>query len=218
MAFDEVRFPPEIENGITGGPTFSTTVLQGTQGFEQRNQNWKYERGFWDLSNAIKNQEELNVLVAFWNARLGPLRGFRFKDWLDYRQDMTLANDWMGFGEIQIDNTHYQLSKRHFDTGDSSYVRPIRKPLQGTMQVRIGATPLNESPTPLPAALEFYMDYATGIVEFGLSSPHTLGGISWKGEFDVPVRFNNDSMAVTLDHYRLYSWGQIAMVEIRDVV
>ncbi len=39
-AFHEVRFPPDISYGTTGGPAFSTTVFQAASGFEQRNVNW----------------------------------------------------------------------------------------------------------------------------------------------------------------------------------
>jgi uncharacterized protein (TIGR02217 family) len=34
-------------------------------------------------------------------------------------------------------------------------------------------------------------------------------------EFDVPVRFDTDHMAVTIESYRLHSWQQIPILELR---
>ena len=34
-------------------------------------------------------------------------------------------------------------------------------------------------------------------------------------EFDVPVRFDTDHMAVTIESYRLHAWQQIPIVELR---
>jgi uncharacterized protein (TIGR02217 family) len=34
-------------------------------------------------------------------------------------------------------------------------------------------------------------------------------------EFDVPVRFDTDHMAVTIETYRLHNWQQIPIVELR---
>jgi uncharacterized protein (TIGR02217 family) len=35
------------------------------------------------------------------------------------------------------------------------------------------------------------------------------------GEFDVPVRFDTDHMAVTIETYQLHNWQQIPIVELR---
>ena len=34
-------------------------------------------------------------------------------------------------------------------------------------------------------------------------------------EFDVPVRFDTDHMAVTIETFRLHRWQQIPLVELR---
>jgi uncharacterized protein (TIGR02217 family) len=34
-------------------------------------------------------------------------------------------------------------------------------------------------------------------------------------EFDVPVRFDTDHMAVTIESYRLHNWQQIPILELR---
>jgi uncharacterized protein (TIGR02217 family) len=40
-------------------------------------------------------------------------------------------------------------------------------------------------------------------------------GISGDFEFDVPVRFDTDHMAVTIETYRLRAWQQIRVIELR---
>lgn len=84
MAFDEVRFPTEIAYGSKGGPEFSTDVVVMASGAEQRNQNWTYARyRFYPLED-IKSPTQVAEILAFFNARRGRARGFRFKDWSDY--------------------------------------------------------------------------------------------------------------------------------------
>jgi uncharacterized protein (TIGR02217 family) len=35
-------------------------------------------------------------------------------------------------------------------------------------------------------------------------------------EFDVPVRFDTDHMAVTIETFRLHRWQQIPILELRS--
>jgi hypothetical protein len=36
-----------------------------------------------------------------------------------------------------------------------------------------------------------------------------------EADFDVPVRFDTDHMAVTIESYRMHNWQQIPIVELR---
>jgi hypothetical protein len=82
--FHEVRFPDNVAYGATGGPEFATTVVVTGSGREQRNVNWAEARGRWDVASGLKNQAQLDELIAFFRARNGRAYGFRFKDWTDY--------------------------------------------------------------------------------------------------------------------------------------
>jgi len=84
VAFHDIQFPPEISYGAQGGPEFSTSVITVKSGQESRNQNWSESRIKWDVSTAIKNQTDLEELIAFFRARKGRAHAFRFKDWSDY--------------------------------------------------------------------------------------------------------------------------------------
>jgi uncharacterized protein (TIGR02217 family) len=64
--------------------------------------------------------------------------------------------------------------------------------------------------------LGWSVDTTTGLVTF--STAPTLGvEISAGFEFDVPVRFDTDHMAVTVETYRLHAWQQIPIVELRGL-
>jgi uncharacterized protein (TIGR02217 family) len=40
--------------------------------------------------------------------------------------------------------------------------------------------------------------------------------VTWQGEFDVPCRFDTDTMQIEIVDKDIYSWGQIPIVEIRS--
>jgi uncharacterized protein (TIGR02217 family) len=57
-------------------------------------------------------------------------------------------------------------------------------------------------------------DTTTGLVTFG-TPPALSVEVTADLEFDVPVRFDTDHMAVTIETYRLHAWQQIPIVELR---
>jgi uncharacterized protein (TIGR02217 family) len=58
------------------------------------------------------------------------------------------------------------------------------------------------------------VDAATGLVTF--STPPAAGQvITASFQFDVPVRFDVDRLAASLDAYGIHSWHEIALVEVR---
>ena len=59
------------------------------------------------------------------------------------------------------------------------------------------------------------VDTTTRLVTF--STPPALGvEITADVEFDVPVRFDTDHMAVTVESYRLHAWQQIPIFELKS--
>jgi uncharacterized protein (TIGR02217 family) len=55
----------------------------------------------------------------------------------------------------------------------------------------------------------------TGLITF-TSAPAADVEITADFEFDVPVRFDTDHMAVTIETFRLHRWQQIPIVELRN--
>jgi uncharacterized protein (TIGR02217 family) len=196
--FHEIRFPDNIAYGATGGPEFATTVIVTGAGHEQRNVNWAEARGRWDVGSGLNNQQQLDALIAFFRARKGKAFGFRFKDWTDFKATEQL----LGTGD---DSTiTFQLIKL-YPSGSAVESRTIAKPVAGTVQIFLdGVEQLSG----------WYVDVTTGVVTF--TSPPTQNiDVTADFEFDVPVRFDTDHMAVTIETYKLHHWQQIPIVELR---
>ena len=84
-------------------------------------------------------------------------------------------------------------------------VRAITKPVGGTVKVYLDS---------IEQASGWSVDTTTGLVTF--DTPPALGvEVAADFEFDVPVRFDTDHMAVTIETYQLHNWQQIPIVELR---
>lgn len=202
MAFDEVRLPTCIEAGATGGPGFKTTVIVLSSGFEKRNQDWSETRGEWDISFGIKEKDDLDALIAFFYARRGRARGFRFKDFSDYILEMQA----IGVGDGV--NDEFQIYKR-YTSGGVDYDRVLTKIVTGTLQVWVNGV--------LQPGGNYTIDYNTGLITF--SAPNIPAGsaiVSAAAEFDVPVRFDIDKLGVNMQHLEQGSIPQINIVEIKQ--
>jgi uncharacterized protein (TIGR02217 family) len=198
-AFHEVRFPDSIAYGATGGPEFATTVVVTGAGHEQRNVNWAEARGRWDVGSGLKDQAQLDELIAFFRARKGRAYGFRFKDWTDYKATGQL----LGTGDDAIET--FQLVKR-YPSGSVIEVRPVTKPVAGSVRI------YKDSVEQLSG---WSVDVTTGLITF-TAAPMVGVQITADFEFDVPVRFDTDHMAVTIETFRLHRWQQIPILELRS--
>ena len=200
MAFHDVQFPADISRGASGGPGFSTDVITVRSGREKRNVNWSESRGSWDVAHGIKDQVQLDRLIAFFRARRGKAHAFRFKDWSDYR----LARQTIGTGDGTTKT--FQIAKTYVDDGGYATVRDITKPVLTTVKVWKAGVLL---------ATGYTVDGLTGVVTF-TAAPADGQAVECECEFDVPARFDTDSMKVSVEHYNMFTWGQIPVVEVRE--
>lgn len=196
--FHEVQFPPKVAYGASGGAEFNTSITTTFSGFEQRNVNWQKARGRWDVSTGIKTKTDMDILQAFFRARYGKAYGFRFKDWSDYQA----VGQTLGTGNGT--QTAFQLTKA-YTSGAYSYNRDIKKPVTGTVKIYLNAV--------LQGA-GYSVDLTTGIVTFS-SAPGAGVIVSADFDFDVPVRFDTDTLAVRADGPGIFVWDAIPIVEIR---
>ena len=58
------------------------------------------------------------------------------------------------------------------------------------------------------------VDVTTGVITFS-TAPAVGVAITADFELDVPVRFDTDHMAVTIESFKLHRWQQIPIVELR---
>ena len=207
MAFHEVRFPDNISRGARGGPERRTQVVELASGDEERNASWANSRRRYDVAYGIRRSDDLAAVVAFFEARNGRLHGFRYKDWGDYKsalpsQAITATDQQIGTGTGSQQT--FQLFKR-YTSGGQTWVRTIAKPVAGTVRVALGMVEQMSGWT---------MDTTTGVITF-ITAP--VNGVIVRAgfEFDVPVRFDSDTLDVTLDFERLGSITAIPLLEIR---
>ncbi|MDP3196733.1 DUF2460 domain-containing protein [Tabrizicola sp.] len=209
MAFHEIRFPANLSFGSVGGPERRTEIVTLTNGFEERNTPWAHSRRRYDAGVGLRSLNDVETLIAFFEARAGQLHGFRWKDWSDHKSCAPLAapgpeDQLIGTGDGVT--TVFQLQKTYV-SGLQSYSRPIRKPVLGTVLVAIAEDPKVEG-------LEFTVNMETGEVTFAL--PPDLGTRITAGfEFDVPVRFDTDNIQTSVASFQAGDVPTVPVVEIR---
>lgn len=141
MAFDHIVFPLMVERG-TSSLEFSTTIIPTGSGAEQRIGNWLDARVIFNAGMGVRSRQDIITLVKFFRARKGRLRGFLVKDLLDH----TATGDALGTGNGT--NKVFQLQRVYSDVATSATygttgntdVRPIYKPIAGTVNVYKGVT------------------------------------------------------------------------------
>jgi uncharacterized protein (TIGR02217 family) len=94
---------------------------------------------------------------------------------------------------------------RTYSSGGNTDVRTITKPVAGTVKVYLAGV-LQMS--------GWSVNTTTGIITF-TTAPGNGVAVSADYEFDVPVRFDTDRMAVTIEQINLHQWSGIPIVEIR---
>jgi uncharacterized protein (TIGR02217 family) len=204
-AFHDVRFPEDISYGSSGGPEFSTSVVASVSGHEQRNIHWANARARYNVAYGVRTDAQLSVLIAFFRARFGRAHAFRFRDWADWQTAPVIsANDsWLGDGNGS--RTTFQLLRR-YASGYQEHVRTISKPVPGTVRVALQGTEINSG---------WSVNALTGLLTFDAApAPGVL--ITAGFAFDVPVRFDTDHLATSLDSYGIGSALDVPVVEVRE--
>lgn len=209
MAFHEIRFPTNLSFGALGGPERQTEVVTLANGFEERNTPWEHSRRRYDAGMGLRSLDDVDTLIGFFEARRGQLHAFRWKDWADFRsckpsQTVSGLDQCIGVGD-GVART-FQLSKL-YQSGAATYLRPIRKPVVGTVQVALAHDPK-------VAGVEFDADVETGLITF--AAPPDIGAVITAGfEFDVPVRFDTDRIHTSMASFKAGEVPNVPVVEVR---
>ncbi|SFI24427.1 DUF2460 domain-containing protein [Albimonas pacifica] len=209
MAFHEVRFPDTLSVGSTGGPMRRTEIVTLANGFEKRNTNWAESRRSYDAGIGVSSLDDLQEVVAFFEARRGQLHAFRWKDWLDYKscapsEEVSSGDQRIGTGD---GSTYlFQLTKS-YEAAVNPYVRTIAKPVTGTTRVAVDGVEQ-------VAAADFVVADSTGEISF-IVPPAAGQAITAGFEFDVPVRFDTDRIVWSLTALQAGEIPSIPVVEVR---
>jgi len=208
--FHDIRFPTDIARGAMGGPFRSTEVVSLASGHEQRNARWQHSRRKYNAGYGMKTLGDLHEVISFFEQRRGRLYGFRFRDPLDHKScspaDQISHLD-QAIGEGDGTETNFQLVK-NYGSGDTVYVRPITKPVDGALMVAVAGDVKTKD-------VHFTMDNNAGQLEFLPGHVPQVGQTITAGfEYDVSVRFDIDEITVNLRAFQAGDIPSISLVEI----
>ena len=206
--FHEVRFPLDVSLGSRGGPVRRTDIVTLASGREHRNARLAHSRRRYDAGLGVRTLDALHAVLAFFEERRGRLYGFRFRDRVDHRSGppslaITALDQPIGTGDGAT--TSFQLAKR-YGGAHAPYLRPIHKPVAGSVRVAVNGAVLTGS--------GYFCDATTGVVT--LSGPAPTGAAITAGyEFDVPVRFDTDELEIDLS---VFEAGEIPNIPLLEIV
>ena len=210
MGFHEIQFPTDINYGSSGGPGFSTSIIQTDSGAEERIARWDGARRRYNAAYNVKTREQSQDLNIFYIARQGPAFGFRFKDYGDFTTNSDGHSDPTNL-DVQIGTgdgveTQFQLIKKYV-SGPTTRTRNINKPVTGTTVLAIAgvAQPSGWS-----------VDTTTGVVTFSVAP--ASGAITAGCEFDVPVRFGREIDALLNSEYSQVDFRNISDVPVVEII
>ena len=209
MNFHEIRFPASLTFGSVGGPERRTDVVRLANGFEERNTPWAHSRRRYDAGLGMRSLDDIETLIAFFEARMGQMYGFRWKDWSDFKSSR--ASGEVSFDDQDIavgdgSTVSFQLMKT-YRSGDFSYVRPITKPVLGSVRIGVEQDEMQEG-------VDYTLDLSTGFVTF-VSAPPETTVIKAGFEFDVPVRFDTDSIQTSVASFQAGDVPNVPVIEVR---
>lgn len=209
MSFHEVRFPANLSFGSVGGPERRTDIVTLANGFEERNTPWAHSRRRYDAGVSMRSLDDVELLIAFFEARRGQMFGFRWKDWSDYKSSVasgTPAFDNQRIGTGDGVTKVFSLVKT-YRSGMQTYLRPIRKPVAGSVQIGVQGDQLVET-------VHYLLDVTIGQVSFA-DAPDVGVAVTAGFEFDVPVRFDTDRIQTSVASFQAGDVPSVPVVEVR---
>ncbi len=201
-AFHDVDFPMRLALGAVGGPEWKTEIAALASGKEVRNGKWSRSRRRWDVGSAVSSLADLQVLVSFFEARMGRLYGFRFRDPLDHSSavpgvEVSAEDQDLGVGDGSL--ATFQISKHY-----GAFARPITKPVPGTVRIAVDGVERHSGWT---------VSVDSGEVLFDV--PPSPGAEIRAGfEYDCPVRFESDQIAGVIEAFGAGRIVSVSLIEL----
>lgn len=195
--FIEERLLDCASYGTQYGSAFNTAVVTLNSGHERRNAQWEYPQGKFNIVfNSLKQADQQKVQQAFYVCR-GRWAGFRLKNFSDYLAE----NQPLGLATGQQQTLQLMVS---YQFGNATFERPIKKPVAGTVKLFANGVEIAAQ-----------LDHTTGLISFIATDGAVL---TWSGEYDIPVRFDNDDIQWSVDNRSpdsLILGTDISLTEIR---
>ena len=201
--FHDILFPTAIARASTGGPERRTRIVTLASGHEQRSTPWADSRRRFDAGYGLRSLADLHEVVAFFEARRGPLHGFRWRDAADHLscapgETPSPTDQPLGSGDGET--PRFALSKT-YTSGAQGWTRPIALPAAGSVRAALDGVET-------PCAVE------GGEIVFTAPPPPGVA-VTAGFAFDTPVRFDTDSLSINLAGFEAGEIPSIPIVEIR---
>lgn len=211
MAFYDLSFPRDVASGVVGGPERRVNIAPLASGYEERNARWMHSRRSYQAGLGIRNADQLSAVLGLFEEMGGPLHSFRFRDWSDFKSCAPSGVPGSSDQRIGTGNgtaKTFQLVKRYGTI--TPLDREITKPVPGTVSISVAGVPLGSG---------WAVNNLTGIVTF-TSAPAAGVAIRAGFEFDVPVRFASDRIAVDMAFFGsdggVGSIPDVSLIEVRE--
>ena len=180
--------------GWEGGPEFQTRIVSLTNGRERRNANWSQPRHKYSAPYLNISREAYRDIKRMFYVCRGMQNAFRFRDELDYQA----TDQQFGIGDGVTDT--FQLLTVSVADG-VPYGRNVYA-LASTPEIMVDGV--------ITAGLTVDMD--RGLVTF--DTPPSVGELlTWSGDFDIWVRFNQDYLPFSLDNPDATN-GSVEVIEV----
>ncbi|WP_022682158.1 DUF2460 domain-containing protein [Sphingobium bisphenolivorans] len=207
QAFDDVSFPLPIGREASVAPSFSTQVVESPSGHERRSSDWADARLSFDAGPGVRSEADIAALIAFFRARRGAARGFRFTDPYDDRSCAVgeapgALDQRLGVGDGV--RAEFRL-QRFYGAGEDAQVRRVTRPVAGTIRVAADGVELTSG----------WSHVGLGVIAFDTAPAE--GAVLTAGfRFDVPVRFAEDRLDINRATFAAGEAPSVPLVEIRE--
>ena len=199
--FYEINFPENISIKSKYYIEYNTNINKSKNGREQRVSNIEEPLLYYNIVSGIKTKDDIDSIIKLFKLVKGRAIGFRFKDWLDY----SVKNQTIGIGDGEI--KEFQLIKSYttaLNDENITHIRKITKPVKSTVNIFVNGVNYNNN---------LSIDYTSGKIVF--NNPVVINEvITANFEFDVPVRFDNDTLEISMRNVNSGELNNIKLVEI----
>lgn len=193
---------------------YSTSIVAGSGGQEDRDANWTTARRQWALETGGRLSDDLiQDLEMLFHETRGAHLAFLFKDKRDFHHWQVSTNQ----SAIQIgtgDGTTAEFPVvKLYGSGANQRSRDVI-PISGTLNVYVGAVLKTEN-------TDYTVDYDTGIITFTGGSPTVVPGngvpVTAEYQFRTLVRFASDDLDIdALTNHARYLTSAFELVEVRS--
>ncbi|WP_323810048.1 DUF2460 domain-containing protein [Sphingobium baderi] len=207
QAFDDIVFPLSVGREASLSPAFSTQIVESPSGHERRTSDWADARLSFDAGPGVRSEADIAELIAFFRARRGAARGFRFTDPFDDRSCAAGGtpdpmDQRLGVGDgIRAE---FQLM-RFYGEGEEAQARTITRPVAGSVRVAVDGV----------EQLSGWSHAGLGVIAFD-AAPQEGAVLTAGFRFDVPVRFAEDRLDINRATFAAGKAPSVPLVEIRE--